>query len=94
MAADFIWDTEKEAKNIIKHGISFKTASLVFNDLNRFEIYDEKHSNGFEDRYITIGMVGDVITVVYTMRFESIRIISARPAAKKERELYYGDYAL
>ena len=87
----FEWDEKKEKKNIIAHGIDFNTALLVFGDDNRIEKYDRKHSI-YEDRYITIGEIGDmiaVIMVVYTERNEIIRIISARPATKLEKEAYY-----
>ena len=90
----FIWDEEKEAINIAKHGISFSLAALVFSDLNRIEMFDTKHS-GFEDRYITIGSVNDLITVlfvVYTERNQRIRIISARRANAKERAAYFHGY--
>ncbi len=89
---DFEWDENKEAINIQKHGLDFETASLVFYDDQRIEKYDSKHSL-FEDRYITIGMIFDavmVVTVVYTARTDSIRIISARVANSKEKEAYYG----
>lgn len=89
----FEWDAEKERRNIIKHGIEFKTAVLVFEDHDRLEKYDETHSLE-EDRYLTIGEVNGtfmVVTVVYTERSETIRIISARRATKAEREEYY-DY--
>lgn len=91
----FEWDDEKEQINIKKHGIDFETASYVFHDENRIEIYDELHSE-YEDRYITIGMI-DKITciamVVYTERgTDIVRIISARKATQKERRNYY-DYS-
>ena len=88
----FEWDDEKDRKNIAKHGISFRTAILVFKDQNRLEKYDEAHSLD-EDRYLTIGVIGGtfmVVTVVYTERPEAIRIISARRATKAEKEEYYG----
>ena len=44
-----------------------------------------------EDRYYTIGKVGDVMLVVYTERGEVLRLISARYATKAEEELYYGN---
>ena len=40
----FEWDEKKEEINIQKHGIDFRTASLVFGDDNRIERYDEAHS--------------------------------------------------
>ncbi|MGO4945986.1 BrnT family toxin [Blautia sp. Sow4_E7] len=61
---------------------------LVFNDLQRIEIYDMEHSTS-EDRYNTIGMVHDVLFVVYTERKENIRLISARIATKTERSIYF-----
>jgi len=84
------WDEQKNAINIIKHGISFNTAALVFGDSNRIEIPDELHSKD-EIRYKIIGRVGDkkIILVVCTDRDNIIRIISARKATKTERRLYY-----
>lgn len=88
---NFEWDENKEQKNIIKHGIDFATAILVFGDDNRIEFYDEKHSES-EDRYITIGAINGIVTVlyvVYTERKDLIRIISARCATRREKEVYY-----
>ena len=85
---EFEWDEQKEIINIEKHHISFNIAKQVFNDMNRIEIYDMQHSFE-EDRYNTIGMVEDVLFVVYTERKEKIRLISARLATEKERSLYY-----
>ena len=65
---NFEWDDEKEKKNITKHGLDFSTAALVFGDENRIVKYDLDHSE-YEDRYITIGAVNGLITVlmvVYT----------------------------
>lgn len=90
----FEWDDNKEKKNIIKHGIDFSTAALVFHDENRIEIFDDEHSAD-EDRYITIGQINGVaivIMVVYTERGNVIRLISARKANKQERSIYY-DYS-
>ena len=82
------WDASKNATNIRKHHIDFADAALVFSDANRVELYDVTHSNS-EDRYIAIGMVNDVLFVVYTERGKSIRIISARRATPSEKEYYY-----
>lgn len=85
----FEWDDKKNEIKKRKHGISFETALNVFADENRLEEYDEKHSDQ-EDRYISIGFVRDVLVVVHTDRENAIRIISARPANKKEEAKYYG----
>ena len=83
------WDDAKNDLNVKKHKISFETASQVFYDVNRIEFYDSIHSTS-EARYITIGVVGKIITVVYTERRKAIRIISARVATSAERRIYYG----
>ncbi len=84
----FEWDEYKNQLNLEKHGIDFETAIMVFNDLQRIEIYDVEHSIN-EDRYNTIGMVNDILFVVYTERKKNIRLISARLATKAERSIYY-----
>ena len=84
----FEWDEEKNLINKSKHGISFETATKVFDDPNYIEIYDTDHSID-EDRYIAIGYVGDILFVVFTERKEYIRLISARIATAEEKEVYY-----
>lgn len=91
MSLTFEWDDEKAKANLKKHGVPFETAAKVFLDKNRIEIYDEAHSED-EDRYITIGMAGDVLFVVYTERSPRIRLISARLANARERKVYYGEF--
>lgn len=88
---NFEWDIQKEQKNIAKHGLDFSTAILVFGDENRLEFYDVEHSDT-EDRYITIGAIDGVVTIVYvayTERNRAIRIISAQGATRREKEVYY-----
>lgn len=57
---DFEWDSEKEAANRRKHGISFVDAVVVFKDEQRFLVYDSAHSED-EDRYILLGRLRDFI---------------------------------
>ncbi|HSX19062.1 MAG TPA: BrnT family toxin [Candidatus Saccharimonadales bacterium] len=85
----FEWDKWNLDKNYIKHGITPKEAEEVFLDENVLLIEDIKHS-GAEERSIAIGMtVGDsLLFVVFTVRSNKIRIISARIANKKERRQY------
>ncbi len=84
------WDFEKNESNTKKHHVNFETAAYIFKDENRLEWYDEQHSVE-EDRFYTIGRVGNVLFVVYTERGKTIRLISARIATKEEEELYYGN---
>ncbi|MBQ3347919.1 BrnT family toxin [Candidatus Saccharibacteria bacterium] len=85
------WDDSKNELNVQKHGISFRLAMRVFYDKNRIEYHDSAHS-GQEDRYIVLGLVQDILFVVYTERGDNIRLISARPATKAEKDIYYGNY--
>ena len=87
---EFSWDENKNESNLIKHGLSFETAKLVFEDpfhLSRIERVVEG-----EVRWQTIGMVEHVllILVAHTVSEDedSIRLISARRASKKERRFY------
>ncbi|MBR1743133.1 MAG: BrnT family toxin [Lachnospiraceae bacterium] len=84
------WDNTKNAINKKKHGIGFETAALVFADEERIEYYDQLHSTE-EDRYVVIGCVQGILYVVYTMRNEAVRLISARMATATERRIYYGE---
>jgi uncharacterized DUF497 family protein len=90
----FDWDIDKNVANINKHGISFKEAATVFSDKDAIEIDDDKHS-WHEDRFLIIGRSRKLRLIVvchcYRENYETIRIISARKAAKKEIELYGGE---
>ena len=86
----FEWDDEKNRINLRKHGVDFKDAAQVFFDDNRIEWFDEEHSDD-EDRWQVIGMVNEILFVIYTERDEKTRIISARKADKAERREYYGN---
>ena len=92
-AFTFVWDEDKNLKNIQKHGIPFTVAARVFDDDLRLEFPDPGHSQE-EDRWTTIGLVHDVLTVVYCDRLNrmtgntDIRIISARLATRAEQLAY------
>jgi uncharacterized DUF497 family protein len=86
---DFEWDDAKAAANLARHGVSFKTARLAFDDAFAVESADLRENYG-EHRYVWLGMVRNrLLHVTYTMRSERIRIISARLAEPKERRRYH-----
>ena len=87
LPVQFEWDADKDALNLKKHGVDFRDAVHVFYDVNRIEWFDSAHSDE-EERYNTIGMVREVLFVVYTERRERTRIISARKATPRERRIY------
>lgn len=73
----FDWDTEKDAENQQKHGISFSRAQYAFADPQRVIAKDITHSQT-EERFYCFGEVdGGVLTVRFTYRTSVIRIIGA-----------------
>jgi uncharacterized DUF497 family protein len=84
-----VWDDAKNRTNQKKHGVSFDEASRLFGREEYLEIFDDAHS-GEEDRFIAIGpIVRGMVLVVYTERDDdTVRIISARWATKREADLY------
>ena len=88
-----IWDEKKNQDNIKKHKISFQEAETVFYDPNGKLIDDPDHSDN-EDRFIILGLSKMLRLLVvchcYRENDETIRIITARKATKKETK-YYGE---
>ena len=74
------WDPRKARSNLRKHRVSFEEAATGA---------DPDHSVT-EDRFVTFGVSerGRLLVVAHTDEEETIRIISARTASKRERELY------
>lgn len=89
----FEWDENKRHKTLRERGIDFVDVIDIWDDPNRQERHDSRHEYG-EQRIQTIGMLKfEVLFVVYTERVredneEVVRIISARRANSRERELY------
>ncbi len=84
---EFEWDPKKAEANRRKHGIEFLDAVIVFDDDGGITLLDEHPT---EERYVTFGTdaEGRVLAVSYALRGNSIRIISARKAASRERAQY------
>jgi len=85
----FTWDKNKAEFNIRKHGITFEEATTVFTDPLSLTIDDPLHSFD-EERAVIIGQSfrDRLLVVVHTDMGDTVRIISARPAIKKERNDY------
>ena len=82
------YDAAKAASNLDKHGVSFEEAATALLDENALAMEDEDASG--ESRWLVVGMSDQarLLTVVYTLRGESIRLISARKATRKEANYY------
>ncbi|NUN64482.1 BrnT family toxin [Pseudanabaena biceps] len=85
----FDWDEEKAKSNLAKHGISFDEATSIFDDPLFLTFADPEHSLQ-EQRFLIMGESarGRLLVVSYTDRKEITRLISARPATRKERKAY------
>ncbi len=83
------WDDAKARSNERKHGVSFEEAASVFSDWSQVTSPDPLHSTD-EDRFATIGVsIRDrLLVVIHADREEEVRIISARPATRFERQIY------
>jgi uncharacterized DUF497 family protein len=82
------FDPNKASSNFTKHGISFKEASTAL--LDSLALVQEDPDADGENRWVLIGMSNQarLLTVVYTLRNECIRLISARKATKNEAKNY------
>jgi uncharacterized DUF497 family protein len=86
LVLEFEWDSQKSAANLAKHQVSFEEAATVFGDPLGRILTDPRHSSE-EERFVLLGLSRDqrLLAVMYVERGEAIRIISARPATRRER---------
>jgi uncharacterized protein len=89
----FDWDSRKAKSNRLKHGVSFEEAATAFLDPAGLDGEDIEHSESEERRLrLAKSSLGRILVIAYTIRRkedeESIRIISARRASRKERKKY------
>lgn len=90
MIPNFDWDLDKARENERKHGVTFEEAATVFADFDAV-IDDDREHSGWEDRFIIIGISARerMLLTVYTIRHEDVvRIISSRPAVRREKRIY------
>ncbi len=85
---DYEWDPLKAKSNARKHGVEFAEAVIALEDALAITI-DDPDTEG-EERFVSVGMdaVGRVLNTVFTIRKDSVRIISSRKASIRERKLY------
>ena len=83
------WDKIKAKENLRKHGVDFADAVISLEDENALTIEEYDHN---EQRFKTLGMGSflNILYVVHTYReADSVRIISARKADRKQMKEYY-----
>jgi uncharacterized protein len=83
---EFEWDNEKAKRIWEDRAIDFLDVVRLFAD--RHVVLPSSRYD--EERWRAVGLLdGRMITVVYTMRGETIRIVTARRAWKNEEREYY-----
>lgn len=88
----YVWNENKNRRNLAKHKVSFQTAPLVFDDPNALSLHDRTENS--EERWHTLGLAGDIVVLLLAHTNyeehgeEVIRIISARRATPRERRMY------
>lgn len=85
---EFEFDPAKAAGNLRKHRVSFADAEGVFMDPLAMHRVDPDAEG--EERFVAVGAgsAGQLLVVVYTMRADTIRLISARRATPTEIRIY------
>jgi uncharacterized DUF497 family protein len=91
---DVTWDPAKARTNLTKHGVRFDHAASVLLDPLALTVFDEAHSLD-EERWFTLGRSaqGTLLAVAHTYHVTGpdtarVRLISARPATRRERDQY------
>ncbi len=85
----FEWDDGDSEKNWVTHGVACGEAEEAFFNVPLILAPDRKHSK-VEDRYYGLGVtnVGRALFVVFTIRGDLVRVISARDMSREERRIY------
>ena len=91
---DIAWDAVKAQTNLARHGVSFEQAATVLQDALAVTVFDVAHSE-YEERWFTLGLSseGKLLALSHTYQHTrpldvTVRIISARPATRRERQQY------
>jgi uncharacterized DUF497 family protein len=82
------WDPGKAEANLHAHGVRFAEAATVLDDEHALTREDPLAEG--EQRLVTLGASssGQLLVVVYTLRAETIRLISAWSANRRQRTQY------
>ena len=85
----FEWDRRKAADNLRKHGVPFHEAATVFDDPLAITFPDPDHSEN-ESRWLSFGVSAEerLLVVAHAEAGDTIRVVSARRATRKERMIY------
>jgi uncharacterized DUF497 family protein len=87
----FEWDEENIRKNWLAHAVHYTECEEAFFQKPLSIYADHEHSTAVESRYQALGRtVGNrLLSIIFTVRGNKIRVISARDMSKKERAIYH-----
>ena len=87
--AGFDWDRGNAEKNWARSAVSRNEAEEVFFHEPVLLAEDAKHATR-EPRYLVLGRTNADrrLAVIFTVRRDLVRVVSARPMSRKERTLY------
>lgn len=87
---EFEWDENKAQQNLAKHGLDFARVRTI---LDGRDIMSNEPSRGLEERFASTAQLDDImVTIIWTKRGDSTRIISARRARDGEKRAYRALY--
>jgi hypothetical protein len=87
----YFWDEAKRKSNLKKHGLDFKDAYLVYENLDKCT-YDASREGEYRLMDLALAVIkGRLLTLVYTESEDEVRVISFRPASREERKQYEQD---
>ena len=88
-AKGFQWDEGNLDKSATAHRVEFWESEEVFFKQPFIVLPDERHS-AKEERYYALGKtdLGRRLLVVFTLRGDEVRVISARDMSRKERTVF------
>lgn len=91
----FSWDERKNRANQRKHGVSFQAATRVFRD--PFAVFEQDRDVDGERRWRSLGRMNETVLLLVAHVYEEdeeerIRIISARQATAREKEIYFDQF--
>jgi uncharacterized DUF497 family protein len=86
----FEWDENKRLRVLAQRGIDFLRATQLFDGRDVVTVASPRSD---EQRWVTTGILeGTAITVIWTIRGENIRLISARRARDHEKRTHQDIY--
>ena len=84
----FEWDSQKAIANLRKHHVTFELACESFFDPFVCYLDDEIVGSELRERIVGLTTTWMLLYIVYVMRDDMIRIVSARLVTNAEREVY------